>query len=265
MAPERGQGGHPVDRLGDPGRLVDVEGADVADEPGRGLDQGHVRGRRGPPQDGDDPLRLRVLQPVVEAAPPERVVQLAAPVGGEHHDRRLLRDERAQLRHRHRSLAERLEQQRLELVVGAVDLVDEQHRRARAVVAHAAQDRPLHQELLAEQVRLGQRLVLGLGQPDREQLALVVPVVERLVRGQPLVALEPDQRRLQHPGQDLRRGRLAHARLTLEQQRQPQLEGEVDGGRQALVREVVLAVEAAAYVVRGRERAGHGPASSSAW
>ena len=105
-----------------------------------------------------------------------------------------------------------LEQQRLELVVGPVDLVDQQHRRRRPVVPHAAEDRSLDQVLLAEQVGLAQRLVLRLGDPDRQQLALVVPVVEGLARGQPLVALQPDQGCAEHLGQHLRGRGLARRR-----------------------------------------------------
>ena len=52
-------------------------------------------------------------------------------------------------------LAEELEQQRLELVVGPVDLVDQQHRRRRAAVPDRLQDRALLQELLGEQVGVG--------------------------------------------------------------------------------------------------------------
>ena len=101
-----------------------------------------------------------------------------------------------------------------------------------------------------------QRLVLGLGEPDGQQLPLVVPVVERLARGQSLVALEPHQRGVERLRQHLRGRRLADARLTLEQQRQPQLEGEEDGGRQTLVGEVPVLVEPPAYVVGGRQLGG---------
>ena len=79
------------------------------------------------PDDGQLFLKIRIVDPAVEAAPLERVVQLPGAVGGEHDDRRPPRTERAHLGDAHRQLTEELVQQRLELVVGSVDLVDEQH------------------------------------------------------------------------------------------------------------------------------------------
>ena len=77
-------------------------------------------------------------------------------------------------------LGEQLEQERLELVVGPVDLVDQQHRRARPRVLDRLQQRPGDQVVGAEQVGLVDGRALRLGQPDRQQLARVVPLVERL-------------------------------------------------------------------------------------
>ena len=53
-----------------------------------------------------------------------------------------------------RASAEQLEQERLEVVVGAVDLVDQQHRGPRARVLERAQQRPPEQVVGAEQVLL---------------------------------------------------------------------------------------------------------------
>ena len=80
--------------------------------------------------DLDLALEARVLDPVVEAATLQRVVDLTGPVGGQDHDGRDRRPHRAELGDRHLVGREHLEQERLELVVGPVDLVDEQHRRA---------------------------------------------------------------------------------------------------------------------------------------
>jgi hypothetical protein len=54
-----------------------------------------------------------------------------------------------------------------------------------------------------------------LGQPDREELARVVPLVEGLGGGQALVALQPDQRRVQDGGERLGRLGLAPRRARL--------------------------------------------------
>ena len=63
--------------------------------------------------------------------------------------------------------AEQLEQERLEVVVGAVDLVDQQHRRPRARVFERAQQRPADQVVGAEQILLAQLAALRVGEPDR--------------------------------------------------------------------------------------------------
>ena len=66
--------------------------------------------------------------------------------------------DRADLGDRHGGLGEQLEQERLEVVVGAVDLVDQQHRRPRAGVLERPQQRPPDQVVGAEQVVLAELL-----------------------------------------------------------------------------------------------------------
>ena len=78
-------------------------------------------------------LDVREVDPVVEAAALERVVQLAGAVRRDDDGRRNLGRDRPQLGNRDGEVGEHLEQERLELVVGAVELVDEEHGvRARA-------------------------------------------------------------------------------------------------------------------------------------
>ena len=90
---------------------------------------------------------------------------------------------------------EHLEQERLELVVGPVDLVDQQHAGG---VLERLQQRPGEQEAPVVEGRL-ERLgvvggVRGLGGPQVQQLAAEVPVVERLAGLETLVALQPVDR-----------------------------------------------------------------------
>jgi hypothetical protein len=198
---------------------------------------------------------------VVEAAPAQRLVQFAAPVRGQHHQRPPYGGERAQLGHRDRELAEELEQQRLELVVGPVDLVDQQHRRYRPGVPYAAQDRPLRQELGGEQVGVRELLLPGLGQPDRHQLALMIPLVQGLGRSQSLVALQPDQRSPERLGNADRGRGLAHPGLALDEQRPAERGGQVQRHRRTLVGQVVDRVEPALHVVGAVE--GHRPSRAS--
>ena len=70
--------------------------------------------------------------------------------------------DRAELRDRHRGLGEQLEQERLEVVVGAIDLVDQQHRGPRARMLQRPQQRP---------ARSGSRARTARPRPARSSLA----------------------------------------------------------------------------------------------
>ena len=149
---EQQQRARPVDRLRDRRRLLEVELADHADH----LDElARDRLRQLGRVQADDlelVLEPRVVEPQVQAAALERLGQLARVVGGQQHDRVRARLDAAQLRDRDLEVREDLEQHRLELLVGLVDLVDEQHDRlGRGDRRH---QRALEQELLAEDVVL---------------------------------------------------------------------------------------------------------------
>ena len=140
---------------------------------------------------------------MVQAAPLQRVVQLAGAVGGEHHQRGAVRLDGADLRDADLEVRQHLEQERLELVVRAVHLVDQQHRPVAG--PDRLQQRPLQQELGAEQLvdRLfSHRLVLGQ-RPDLQHLPGVVPLVQRLAGVDALVALEPDELAAEDRGEHL--------------------------------------------------------------
>ena len=167
-----------------------------------------------------------------------------------------------------RELRQQLQQVALELLVGAVDLVDEQHRRPSRRAAQRPQQRPANEIGLAEQLLAGAIAidgVAGLEQPHLEQLAGVVPLVDRVVDVEPLVALEADQlgaqRRRQHPGH---RG-LADAGFALEEQRPAQREREIHRHRQRAVGDVALGVEPALDVVDrlGQARRRHARAAAA--
>ncbi len=87
----------------------------------------------------------------MEAAAAEGLCHLARPVGREEDQRRLLRVglDRPELGDRHLELGEHLEQEGLELGVGAVDLVDQEHHRLRAL--EREEERARDQEVLAEE------------------------------------------------------------------------------------------------------------------
>jgi len=110
-----------------------------------------------------------------------------------------------------------LEQERLEGLIGPVDLIDQQH--AGCVGADRLEEWPFEQVALGEDVLLLLRdaaLVL-LQQLDGEQLALVVPFVHRRVRIETFVALQPDQACVTDLGQHLGHLGLADAGIAFEQ------------------------------------------------
>ena len=159
--------------------------------------------------------------------------------------------DRPQLGDRDLEVGQQLEQEGLELVVGAVDLVDQQHHRLAGL--QRLEQRPAQQEALGVQV--GRSAVLGGA--DGEQLALVVPLVEGLVDVDALVALQADQARAGWRRQSARHLGLAHPGLALEQQRLLEGRGEVHGGGERPVGQVALAGERPLDVVRS-------PAASNA-
>jgi hypothetical protein len=185
-------------------------------------------------------------------------VQLARAVRRQHHERPPRGPDRAQLGDRDREVGEELEQERLELVVGAVDLVDQQHRLP--LVLERLEQRAPQQELAPEQLP---GLAAGLRRADRQELAPVVPVVDRVVEVDALVALQADQPRAGRRREGTRHLRLPHPRLALEQQRLIELRREVDSGAQTPVGEVALAGQGPDDVVRRTQR-GYAAASSSA-
>ena len=208
---------------GDPAQL-----ADRGDD-GAGGSLGDVGGAQA--DDLDLLLRVRVGDPVVHAAPAKGLVQLTGTVGGEDHHRRLSGPERAGLGDRDLEVGEELQEERLELVVRAVDLVDEEQR-ARGS-AQRGEQRALDQERLVVQVD-----VVLAGAAQREHLRGVVPLVERRRRVHALVALEPDEVAAEHLGERLARLGLAHPGRTFEQQRLAERKGEKCGGAETLAGDV---------------------------
>ena len=161
-------------------------------------------------------------------------MKLTGSVRSNHHDRGFGRSDAPYLGNRDRELTQHLQQECLELVVGAVEFVDQQDR------AGARSDRveewALDQEGSAEEVV--DRLALGLGRADGHQLARVVPVVQGLGRVDALVALQTDEPAIHHLRQDLCDLGLADAGLALQQQRPVERHGQVYGDREASVGQV---------------------------
>ena len=175
-------------------------------------------------------LGIRIADPVIEAAPLERVVHFAGAVGRDDDDRRLRRLDGAEFRHGHLEIGQHFEQKRLERFVGAVDFVDQQHRRPGGIGLERLQQRPLDQKALGKtscSMRAAVALAFRFRQADGDHLRAVIPLVDRGRNVEPFVALQPDQpapeRRRQHLG-DLG---LADAGLAFEEQRPAHAQREI--------------------------------------
>src|SRR5690606_5777467 len=150
---------------------------------------------------------VRIVDVEVQAAPLERFAQLAGVVAGQEHDRPEPRDDRPDYGHAHLEVAQRFEQKRLKLGVGAVDLVNQQDDWL--VAADGAKQRARQQEAFREEDvffltkpvrRLGQRARIAqqmrqlVAQKLRvEHLLGVFPLVQGLALVQPFVTLQAHQ------------------------------------------------------------------------
>ena len=136
-------------------------------------------------------------------------------------------------------------------MVGAVDLVDQQHDLVRP--PQRCQHRPLDQEIVAVDV---ERLAV-LRLPDGEHLAWIIPFVERGGRIDALEALQADELAPEDAGERLGGLGLADAGRALQQQRLAEREREVAGRRDAVIGEIHRRLEGLGEVL-GAGDAGDG-------
>ena len=146
---------------------------------------------------------IREVDEEMEATPLQRVGHLARVVAREHDERDVPRAERAELRYAHLEVGEHLKEERLELGVGLVDLVDQQD--ARLLRRDGPHQRPRQDEPIAEEdVVLAGDAVDGLAQGTRasqhladlvlqdlrvQELLCILPLVQRFRLVEPFVAL----------------------------------------------------------------------------
>ena len=129
----------------------------------------------------------------------------------------------AELGNRHLVLGQHFEQVRLERLVGAIELVDQQHRRDAVLAATSACSSGRFSRKRGAKMSCASVVAVDaagrLGEPDLDHLPRVVPFVDRRRDVEAFVALQPDElaaeRRREHLG-DLG---LADARLAFEEQR----------------------------------------------
>ncbi len=90
----------------------------------------------------------RVVDPQVQTPPAQGVAEVAGPVARQDHVRDVARPDRPDLRDAHLEVGEDLQEERLELLIGAVHLVDQQH--GCPVGGNGLEQGPLQHKRLAE-------------------------------------------------------------------------------------------------------------------
>ena len=164
----------------------------------------------------------------------------------------------------HLEFRQDFQEERLELFIRAVYLVDEQDGRL-VVLGERGQQRALQQKFAAEDVFFAprRRLSVAFAEPNPQQLFGVIPLVQRGGHVQPFVTLQPDEARIQQPRHDAGYLRLAHPGAPLDEQRTLQRPRHVDGRGDGRVGDIVPSVQLADYFSYGVVRIGHVPDSQS--
>ena len=149
-------------------------------------------------------------------------MHFARAIGGDDDDRRVRRFNGAELRHSDLEVGKHFQKECFEGLVGAVDFVDQQHRRAGRIGLKRLQKRPLDQKAFGKYVVLDPRsitLAFGFCQTNGNHLGAVVPLVDRGGNIQALVTLQTDQAAPERFGQHLGDLGLADPGLALDKQR----------------------------------------------
>ena len=169
-------------------------------------------------------------------------MHFACPIRRDHDDRRLRRANRSELGDGDLEIGQQFEQIAFELLVRAVDLVDQQDRRLAFRLLDGAKQGPLDEEGIREEFPLGcpriQR-VRPLEQPNLENLPRVVPLVDGVADVEAFVTLQPNQLGIERRGEHLGHFRLPDAGLTFEEERPLQAQREIRGDGESAAGDVL--------------------------
>ena len=155
---------------------------------------------------------------------------------------------------------------RLERLVGAVEFVDQKHRRAGDVRLQRLQQRALDQKTLGENVRR-QLVAIGIAggfrQPDRDHLRRAAPLVDGGRNVEPFVALQADQLAAERGRQNLCDFGLADAGLAFEKQRPSHAQRQIGHRRQRALGEIAARGQQLEHAIDGcgQRRCSHGKAN----
>src|SRR5215467_11431446 len=180
-------------------------------------------------QDAHFLVQARVLDVKIKTAAPQRIADVSSTFRREHYIGYVLGLDRSQLGNRDLEVRQHLQQKRLETIVGAIDLVDQQHRWT-FEASDRAKQRSLEQVFPAENEILERLGIVrfALGDTQAQKLALIVPFVERGVGVEAFVALQPDQLGVEQARDDFGQLGLADAGIALDQQGLAHLPREID-------------------------------------
>ena len=252
------------------GRLAQLEPADALHRGDDGLGQPLGDLRHLQPDDGELFVGRREVDEEMQAAALETVGQLARIVRRRAPPAGCSCADRAELGHRDLEVRQHLEQERLELRLGLVDLVDQEHDRIGDSIA--CEQRARREEAVREEGvvlardpcdRVGQRRRVRdqLADPLLQELGVeellgVLPLVERLALVEPFVALQADEPAVGDLGQRLRQLRLADARGPFDEDGAAHARGEEHHGRDAPVGDVARVLEMLLDVLDGLKHVG---------
>ena len=232
----------PVNRFGNTWLLRQIERAEFVHECG-GLSSEALGGvGHAGPDDRDLTVEIGQLDPHVEAAALECLVEFSRAVRGQEDDRATFGFDRADLGDRDLKVRQQLEQKRFELVIGAIDLVDQEHGWNLVVAGNRVEQWSALQEARPEQLVkyfFALPSVTGrLKRADIQHLARVGPVVECMGDVDSFVTLETNQSSTKRVGNDLCELGLANARLAFEQHGLAELESKMHRRGEAAVGQI---------------------------
>ena len=149
---ESDERGHPVDRLRHAGHFVQVFAAHLLHHRRHLLGQRRRRLRSARAHDRQFLLERRILNPLIQATPFQRVLHFARTIRRQDDERRLDGPHGAELGNGDLELRQQLEQKSLELFVGTIDFVDQQDSGAAPAGIDRLKQRALDEKRFAVQI-----------------------------------------------------------------------------------------------------------------
>src|SRR5262245_60691922 len=146
------------------------------------------------------------------------------------------RAQRPELWNRDLEFRQQFQQKPFELLVSAIDFVNQQNRGASARGIDGLQQRALDQECFAVEFTVRARAierVRGIENPELQQLTRIIPLVQGMADVQTFVALKTDQLGAECSRRSRGERRLADTRFSLEKQRSLETKREKQRDRKA--------------------------------